>query len=392
MIRHLTIILCLLCLLLIASCQSPVTGPSDSAAEPFGNGQVVLPSDSEIAIRWVVPPLDHDAIKKSRRNRRHLKFVVGPEGTPWIGYNKTYLMNPVKQVWVEVLKGYQDLTRLDNGAIVISKPTEFGFMVAAKGRKARSVPRVALQPIAQLPIPNCRMFRGTDNCLYFSGLNKSTSLYEVYLLEPENVIADGQKTKILAGYKHLFSSPKTINAVSGDGNTTYIAVENAILSVPPDVNAAETIFVHPNQSITQLQYNAESGLFYSTHDKIGYVGKNGHLEFFSRPGTQISLNRSSLYVFSEHDFGILAFDHIDDLSRMNLHINKMVPTEKRETADEKPEVFAQLGHMSDDWETGVGAVAFSHDGRYVISGAGSMSDGLVKLWDNTGKEIRTFTG
>ncbi len=392
MIRNLTIILCLFCLLLIASCQSSVTGPSGSEVESFENAQVVLPSDGEITIRWVIPPLDHDAIEKSRRNRRHLKFVVGPEGTPWIGYNKKYLMNPVKQVWVEVLKSYQDLTQLENGVIFISKPTEFGFMVAAKRRKARSSTLVAVQPISRLPVPNCRMFRGADNCLYFSGLNKSTSLYEVYLLRPENVIADGQKRKTLAGYKHIFSSPKTINAVSGDGNTTYIATGNAILSVRPDIKAAETVFMHPNQSITQLQYNTESGLFYSTNDKIGYVGKNGHLEFYSRARTQMALNKTSLYVFSEDDFGVLAFDHIDDLSRMNLHINKMVPNRQSKLAAEKPEVFAQLGHMSDDYCTGVGAVAFSHDGRYVISGAGSMSDGLVKIWDSTGQEIRTFSG
>jgi WD40 repeat protein len=398
MIRTLTIILSLLCLLSGTSCHSPVTDPLplDSAVEPFENAQVVLPSDGEIAIRWVIPPLDHDAIEKSRRNRRHLKFLVGPEGTPWIGYNKTYLMNPVKQVWVEVLKGYQDLTQLDNGVIIISKFTEFGFMAAQRRedltslqQKTKRTPRVALQPIAQLPIPNCRMFRGADNCLYFSGLNKSTSLYEVYLLEPENVTADGQKTKTLTGYKHIFSSPKTINAVSGDGNATYIAVENAILSIPPVVNAAETIFVHPNQSITQLQYNTESGLFYSTNDKIGYVGKNGHLEFFSRARTQMSLNKTSLHVFSEDDFGVLAFDHIDDLSRMNLHINRMVPTEKRKIANEKPEIFAQLGHSNS-----IGAVAFSPDDKYVISGdQGDDQNPRVTIWHSrTGKEIGTFKG
>ncbi len=186
------------------------------------------------------------------------------------------------------------------------------------------------------------MFRGADNCLYFSGFNKRTFHYEVYLLKPENVTIDGLKKKILKGYTLIFSSPKEINAVSGDGNTTYVATENAILSIQPGVKAAETILVHPNQSITQLQYNPQSGLFYSTNDKIGYVGKNGHLEFFSRARTQMSLNKTSLYIFSEDDFGVLAFDHIDALSRMNLHINKMVPNRKRHKTQKETLNFKKI--------------------------------------------------
>lgn len=364
-------IFCLLCLLLLASCDLSLTGPSAGAIGPFEKAQVMLPSDGGIAIRWVMPPLEDDALVKSRRNRYNLKFSVAPDGTPWIGYNDKYLLIPAIPLCLEVLNGYQDLTQLENGVVFISKPTEFGFMAAAKRRKGlfssnkktNSASLVAVQPISQLPIPNCRMFRGENNCLYFSGLNKSTSQYDVYLLRPEQVTVDGQKIKTLKGYTQIFSNPKKINAVTGDGNTAYIAIENTILSIQSGAKVAENIFVHPSKTITQLQYNTRSGLFYSTNDKIGYVGKNGHLEFFSRKRSQISLDKTSLYVFSEEDFGVLAFDHIDALSRMNLHIKKMVPTEKRETADEKIEIVAQLGHMNS-----VETAAFSPDGKYVISG------------------------
>lgn len=52
-------------------------------------------------------------------------------------------------------------------------------------------------------------------------------------------------------------------------------------------------------------------------------------------------------------------------------------------AEEKPEIFVQLGHIM-----GVQSEAFSPDGRFALSGSG---DTTTRIWDvNTGKEIAQF--
>ncbi len=52
-------------------------------------------------------------------------------------------------------------------------------------------------------------------------------------------------------------------------------------------------------------------------------------------------------------------------------------------AQEKPEVFVQMGHSD-----AVLSVAFSPDGRFIVSGS---DDGTIKFWDvKTGKEIAQF--
>jgi len=69
---------------------------------------------------------------------------------------------------------------------------------------------------------------------------------------------------------------------------------------------------------------------------------------------------------------------------VNMTIVSMIPA-GRACADERPEIFIQTGHPN-----GAESVAFSPDGRYVLSGSG---DNTLKLWDvSTGREIRTFVG
>jgi WD40 repeat protein len=52
---------------------------------------------------------------------------------------------------------------------------------------------------------------------------------------------------------------------------------------------------------------------------------------------------------------------------------------------DKPDIYAQTGHLN-----GISSVAFSPNGKYVISGSG---DKTLKLWEaSTSREVRTFSG
>ena len=305
MIHYLKTILYLACL----------SGISASAAESSWNGEVALPSDSKIVIRWVVPPV------KNREKLNDIKFSVGPDETPWIGYNHKYLMNPVKKYFLELSNQYNDMIQLDNGALLISTATEFGYPMSRKLNEKSPV--VGFQPIAKLPIPGCRMFKGVDNCVYFSGWNQAASQYEIYLLKPENLSSDGSKT--IKEYKKIFSWPQNINAVSGDGNISFAATGNTIFYIPANGDSAKIVFKHPTEAVKQLQVYKNFGLFYATDNRVGYLGGGGQFEFFKGERPQISLSGSSLYIFSESDFGIVAFDNIGDLDRLDFHDEPLLP-------------------------------------------------------------------
>lgn len=289
---------------------------SANAAEPSWNAEVALPADSKITIRWVLPP-GKSAIQ-NRAKLYNLKFSVGPDGSPWIGYNHKYLLNPEKKYFLEFPVQYNDMILLDNDALLISTQTEFGYPLIRKISKESPV--VEFQPIAGLPIPGCRMFKGTNNCVYFSGFNPTNSQYEVYLLKPEKLGAGDANAETIEGYKKVFSCPEKIDAVAGDGNVTFISIGNTILGLPEDGSGAKKLFTHPAETVKQLWFNKRLGLFYATESRAGYLGSSGQLEFFKGEKPQISMSGNNLYIFCENDFGIVAFDNIDDLSRMNFQI------------------------------------------------------------------------
>ncbi|MBU8901367.1 MAG: hypothetical protein KOO69_01370, partial [Victivallales bacterium] len=94
----------ILCLLYLSS----ITIIPVSAEQPLWNAQAILPADSKIAVRWVMPPM-----KKAITSHRYkLKFSAAQDNSIWIGCNNKYLLNPLKQYFIELSKHYKYLIQL----------------------------------------------------------------------------------------------------------------------------------------------------------------------------------------------------------------------------------------------------------------------------------------
>jgi hypothetical protein len=81
----------------IVFCLSCPGTSLSAAAQPsfLPDTTVVIPANSNINFKWVVPPLSPDAYKKANWLGEKY-FSIDRFGQPWIGYQNEFLMNPVK--------------------------------------------------------------------------------------------------------------------------------------------------------------------------------------------------------------------------------------------------------------------------------------------------------
>lgn len=100
-----------------------------------------------------------------------------------------------------------------------------------------------------------------------------------------------------------------------------------------------------------------------------------------RPSVSIGLIKSLLRFLAVW-FGIIAILSIN--SAAAFAAEKLAPAGGKQG----PEIFVQLGHTDP-----VYAVAFSPDGKYVLSADDRMGSPNVKLWDlSSGRELRNLEG
>ncbi|MBM4349015.1 MAG: PDZ domain-containing protein [Deltaproteobacteria bacterium] len=277
----------------------------------------LLPAKGDIEVKWLIPPLEEEVVKQA--GWYGLIFSVDEKGHPWFGYRERFLLHPFKQYQFSLSHPFRGFVHLDNGSLLFATGTELGFIASAiePSPKERGIPVATFQPLSLLPLPDSRIFKGSGNSLYFAGRNHATGDYEAYLLKPEK-LESGSERSTLKGYVRLLSVEEPIHAVTGDGETFYMALGKLVIKTSRLDKTVSRLFLHPSEEIKELVYDPEAGLFYSTSASVGYIGENGNIELLKTPSPKISLQKGGLYVLFTKTMGVLAFENIGDLKRYPL--------------------------------------------------------------------------
>jgi len=284
---------------------------------------IALPSDSSAKLRWISPPLDSKTIREAKWCNTYnwhetFCFAVDASGKPWFAvpdqYNrKGIVFNPIRQYRFGLSHPFKGMVCLDNGALLFQTDHDLGFISSPETFPVEDgVAVVPFQPAITLPLPDSRIYSGANNALYIVNTADNGN-NEVYLLQPEAVSQGNQK--IVRQFRKLFASEKPIGAVTGDGRTTFIALDRTIVQIQHEGQTQADILVHPTGRIRQLAYSPTAGLFYVTDNRVGLVGEHGTWDFLSLDRAQIAIRGDSLYICLSDTLGVLALDNISDLAK-----------------------------------------------------------------------------
>ncbi|OGK05673.1 MAG: hypothetical protein A2W80_14085 [Candidatus Riflebacteria bacterium GWC2_50_8] len=274
---------------------------------------LLLPLAEGMSTRWLLPPAGPDFIK--RYNDMRFSLSIDNDGHAWLGFADGTVLCPQKGYSFKLAETFWDFVCLDNGATVFATTSRLALLqvIPASGAQAASV---VLQPIAMLP-PDCnRMVKGADNCLYFICSDEKTGENSVWLFKPQSY----QGARGIPEFQKVFAAEVPINAVAGDGVTTWVASGKLILRIDAQKQLHRQ-YLHPHNVIVDLAYTKNSGLFYATGFAVGYAGDSGVIEFLNSRGPLMACNGSSIYVLFPDDYGIMAIDGVDRLKNYDLPLD-----------------------------------------------------------------------
>lgn len=298
-----------------------VVSPSVVEAQPI---TLALPADCGVEVRWVSPPLDADQLWDAGWSPQYesgfrVSFDVDASGQPWFCMRETdktpaQILNPIRQYRFGLSHPWQGMVCLDNGALLFYTAHDLGFISSVQTPPVKDgLPILPFQPVVALPVLDARVYSGTNDAVYVVG-RADNGDQEVYLLQPE-VLLNGQQ-RALRNFRKIFTASATeIEAVTGDGRTTFVSLGQAIARVTADGQTQPDILVHPTDVVRQLAFSPDVGLFYATDTAVGMAGENGAWDFFPTGSPQIALRGDSLYVWRWETWGVLALDHVSHLAR-----------------------------------------------------------------------------
>jgi len=268
---------------------------------------LLLPLTDGMTTRWVLPPSNQDLTSRSKDKR--LSFSVDHEGLVWLGLADGTLLCPEKGYRFKLSETFWDFVCLDNGIMLFATTSRLSILHVASVPSANTSDVVSLQPVAMLPANCSRMVKGAENSLYFICNDEATRESTIWLFKPQSY----KGSRGIPEYQKIFVSESPISAVAGDGNVTWVAIGRMIVKIDAQ-KQLHRHYLHPYQTIDDLAYTKNCGLFYTTGFAVGYVGDNGAIELLNTKAPAIACAGSTLYILFARNLGVLAIDGVDKLS------------------------------------------------------------------------------
>ena len=301
------------------SAEQTATGSRPpSAAQTLPDAVLTLPEGSSIKVRWLCAPLDKDVVAKTSPS--NLQLAIDFDGTPWIGYDWRHLVNPVKMLHVEVPVQYSWMACTASGALLLATETDYGFVVPPdRPEKSEGGARAVYQPAANLPASGSRMVGGVGDCLYFIA-DRPNGGSDVFVQAPKQLS--------FGGFVRVFTSDTRVTAVTGDGRTTFVALEGLVVKVVLPDGSVNKVYSHHGQHFDQLAWLPGTGLFYNTGTSIGFIGERGaDYLLMHLPGARIALHDDVLYVLHKDTLGIFVLENLSDLRRFDKPVQQVPLTD-----------------------------------------------------------------
>ena len=327
----------------------------DQSSRPMqyvvANAALALPAGSDVKVRWVCPPLDPKAVDKA--SWYSLCFAVDTSGKPWIGYQEDSIACPTRQYRFKLPLRYSSLVCLDNGALLAATDSDLCFIVPPTKPDISydNIPNAQYQPIMNLPVPNSKLYAGSGNNVYFVS-SRDDGGSDVYLLVRDKI---GPRR-----FDKIFSSKSSINAVTGDGAGTFVAMRGAIAKISGPDKAVTKTYANDQEFIRGLAYLPGTGLFYCTDSGVSYIGAKGRMQLIAAPNPRICLQNGTLYVMFSKSLGVLALDDIASLKKFDRAV-KSIPVADSKYIKINSVRFFEAGKDVPEMVDRKFAIDFDHD-------------------------------
>lgn len=211
-------------------------------------------------------------------------LVMDPQGKPWLGCRRRYLIAPEYAVVRDLGAPYTTLAWSGDGLSGVSGGV-FGVFEKA-GFQAR----------ASFPGKSVTVSAGAGDSIYLLVTDERSS--EVY------AVAGGARKTVL-------KTRERVTAVTGDGTRHFVALGRRVYGLGPELEAVSGELAW---DVSALEYDPALGLFYEAGGVIGYLGSRDEQEFLAARGAQIKLAGGALYVMPA-DGGVLRLTGLQGFAR-----------------------------------------------------------------------------